>query len=100
MGEPGKYFEINVDVHLWGATPLNALGTIKSRISKAILRCGVVIEADGDEEMPEQILAAGIMSYLDPFQAPEFPPDLAAFLLDERNHKERLPVSRQHSQSQ
>lgn len=93
--EPGKYFEINIDVHLWGATPLNALSNsgVKTRMPKTSLRCGIVVEAETDEEMPEQMLLGCVLSYIDPFRAAEFPPELASFLLDERHQKLRLPTA-------
>ena len=61
----GKYFEIDVDIHTWGQTTLQAFNTVKSRMPKMSIRGGIVIEADGDPEMPEQML----------FSLCEFPPE-------------------------
>jgi CBS domain-containing protein len=51
------YFEIDVDIHTWSSATLSAFHTLVEKIPLMLLRGGVVIEADGDAEMPEQLLA-------------------------------------------
>ena len=48
-------------------------------------RAGVVIQAEGDEEMPEQMLCGNYLTYLDPAKAVVFDPALSQYLSDERN---------------
>lgn len=51
----------------------------------------MVIEADCDQEMPEQMLATVLLSRLQPSLAPPFPQQLASHLGDEANHVPALP---------
>ena len=53
---------------------------IKAKIPKMAVRAGVVIEAHDDAEMPEQILCATYVSYLDVASASRVDPFLTAFL--------------------
>lgn len=82
---PGKYFEIDVDIHTWSSAALNGFNTIKSRMCAMLGRAGVVIEADEDDEMPEQILAGAYLTHLDPSKARSFDPALTRYLSDEKN---------------
>jgi len=79
------YFEIDVDMHAWSPATLNAFNSFKSRFSKATLRAGIVIEAEDDHEMPEQILAATYFSYLDMAKARILPQEIVDYLIDEAN---------------
>ena len=80
-----KYFEIDVDVHTWGHAALQGFHSIKSKIAKMSIRAGVVIEAQDDEEMPEQVVSAAYLSYLDVASASQFDPELTAYLADDRS---------------
>ena len=82
---PGKYFEIDLDIHTWSSAALNGLNTIKSRMSHCLGRVGTVIEADDDQDMPEQMLAGVYLTYLDPAKCRPFDPTLTRYLNDERN---------------
>lgn len=88
---PGKYFEIDVDIHTWSSAALNGLNTIKSRMSTCLGRVGTVIEADDDEDMPEQMLTGMYLTYLDPAKCLPFDPTLTRYLNDERNLVSPLP---------
>jgi len=77
------YFEIDLDTHTWGTAALNGLNSLKSRLAKATLRAGIVIEAEGDEEMPEQMLATTYLSYLDPARTRVIPQEVVDYLTDE-----------------
>jgi len=55
---PGKYFEIDLDGHLFGKIARKGLGAVKGYIEKLIYDFGFVIEGRTDEENPEQILAS------------------------------------------
>ena len=48
-------------------------------------RAGVVIQAEGDEEMPEQMLCCNYLTCLDPAKAVVFDPALSRYLSDEAN---------------
>ena len=85
------YFEIDVDIHTWGSTALSGFNTVKEKIPQMILRGGVVIEGDGDAEMPEQMLASVLLCRLDPKRAPPFPAELARYLSETQHHAEPLP---------
>lgn len=87
-----KYFEIDVDIHTWGHAALSGFNTIKSKMSRMIIRGGIVIEADRDAEMPEQVLFGTYLSYMDPTRVDPFPPQLTAWLSDEQNHIPPLPT--------
>ena len=50
-----------------------------------------VDEADGDAEMPEQLLTSVLLARIDPKRAPPFPPELVSYLSDEVNHRDPLP---------
>lgn len=82
---PGRYFEIDLDIHTWSSAALNGLNTIKSRMSTCLGRVGTVIEADDDEDMPEQMLAGVYLTYLDPAKCRPFDPTLTRYLNDESN---------------
>jgi hypothetical protein len=81
-----SYFEIDIDIHTWGQTALSGFNSIKSRMSRMNIRGGIVIEADGDEQMPEQMLFANYLSHMDPTMVDPFPAELTAWLSDARNH--------------
>lgn len=85
------YFEIDIDIHTWGTTALSGFNTIKEKIPQLLLRGGVVIEAEGDSEMPEQMLANVLLSRVDPKRAPPFPPELASYLAESGKGAEPLP---------
>ena len=57
------------------------------------LLSGTVIEADDEEEMPEQMLAGVYLTYLDPAKCQPFDPTLTRYLSDERNLMPPLPGS-------
>jgi len=90
---PGKYVEIDVDTHTWSNATLQGFNTVKSKMSSMLLRGGAVIQAEGDEEMPEQMLVGYYLVYLDPAKARNFDPALTEYLNDERNHVPPLPGS-------
>ena len=87
------YFEIDIDIHTWGSAALTAFNAVKEKMSVLQLRAGVVIEADRDHEMPEQMLASVLCSRIDPRRAPAFPADLIAYLHDPSHHVD--PLARQ-----
>ena len=62
-----------------------------------LMRAGVLIEADRDEEMPEQMLSAVYLTHLDSARCATLRPETAAYLLDPRNRIE--PLSRVASKS-
>ena len=80
------YFEIDVDIHTWGASALNAFNTLKGSLPQMLLRGGVVVEAESDAEMPENILAAVNMTHLNVKGAPRIDAGVAAYLNDPANH--------------
>ena len=51
------YFEIDIDIHTWGHAALSAFNTVKEKMAALLPRVAVVVEADGDDEMPEQASA-------------------------------------------
>ena len=57
-----------------------------------LIRGGAVIQAEDDEELPEQMLATSYLTYLDPSKARNFDPILTEYLSDERNQTVR-PLS-------
>mmetsp|Transcript_8345 Transcript_8345/g.14005 ORF Transcript_8345/g.14005 Transcript_8345/m.14005 type:complete len:337 (+) Transcript_8345:66-1076(+) len=89
--QPQRCFEIDVDIHSWSQAALSAFQMCKAKLSKTTVRVGVVIEAEGDEEMPEQVLAGIYLSYLDPSNAIDFTPELTAYLASEHGCTAALP---------
>ena len=81
-----SYFEIDIDMHTWSLGPLTAFSKLKGSLPQMLLRGGVLIEADGDHEMPENILAALYLTHLNPAEAPAIDPAAAAYLHDPSNH--------------
>jgi len=70
---PGKYFEIDLDAHLFGQIAKKGLAAMKDYIEKVIFDFGFVIEGRTDEENPEQILAAVRVSKAGKAKAQKFP---------------------------
>jgi len=70
---PGKYFEIDLDAHLFGKIARKGLGAVKDYIDKVIFDFGFVIEGRTDEENPEQILASIRVSKVGKKDALQFP---------------------------
>jgi len=70
---PGKYFEIDLDAHLFGQIARKGLSAMKDYIEKVIFDFGFVIEGRTDEENPEQILAAVRVSKAGKAKAKKFP---------------------------
>ena len=64
-----------------------------------LLRGGVVIEADTDDEMPENILAAVNITHIDVNSAPPVASEVAAFLNDQANHVPPLERLRRNGRS-
>ena len=93
------YFEIDIDIHTWGAAPLSAFNTLKGSLPSMLLRGGVVIEADTDDEMPENILAAVNITHIDVNSAPPVASEVAAFLNDQANHVPPLERLRRNGRS-
>jgi len=70
---PGKYFEIDLDAHLFGPMAKRGLASMKDYIEKIIFDFGFVIEGRTNEENPEQILAAIRVSKAGKAKAQKFP---------------------------
>jgi len=70
---PGKYFEIDLDAHLFGKLAKKGLDSLKDYIEKVIFDFGFVIEGRNDEENPEQILASIRVSKVGKNHATQFP---------------------------
>jgi len=70
---PGKYFEIDLDAHLFGKIARKGLGAVKDYIEKVIFDFAFVIEGRTDEENPEQILASIRVSKTGKGKAKQFP---------------------------
>jgi len=70
---PGKYFEIDLDAHLFGRMARRGLASMKDYIEKVIFDFGFVIEGRTNEENPEQILAAIRVSKAGKAKAQKFP---------------------------
>jgi hypothetical protein len=70
-----NYFEIDIDIH-----------TVKGKLPKMLLRGAVLVEADTDEEMPEQIIASLCMTQIDPSRAPQLEESLTAYLNEPANY--------------
>jgi len=68
-----QYFGLEVDVHRWGKLALNGWNMVKGHIQHMQLRCGMVIEAQAEEEMPEQMLMSAYMSRLSSASCPLVP---------------------------
>jgi len=70
---PGKFFEIDLDAHLFGKMARKGLGAVKGYIEKVIFDFGFVIEGRSDEENPEQMLACIRVSKTGKERAKNFP---------------------------
>jgi len=70
---PGKYFEIDLDAHLFGLMAKRGLASMKDYIEKVIFDFGFLIEGRTNEENPEQILAAIRVSKAGKVNAQKFP---------------------------
>ena len=103
------YFEIDIDIHTWGHAALSAFNTVKEKMAALLPRVAVVVEADGDQEMPEQVsvplpsrlppsapalttcplaaqvIAGVFLTNLDPARAAPINAELAAYLSDAAN---------------
>ena len=84
------YFEIDIDIHMWGTAPLSAFNTVKGSLPSMLLRAGCLIEAADDAEMPENMLAAACVTHLDPSRAQPIAPEIVAYLNDPANHEPHL----------
>jgi len=70
---PGKYFEIDLDAHVFGKLARKGLASLKDYIDKVIYDFGFVIEGRCDEENPEQMLASIRVSKVGKAHAQKFP---------------------------
>jgi len=86
---PG-YFEIDIDIHTWGMAALSALNTVKEKMASLLPRAAVTIEAEADDEMPEQVLAGVFLSNIDPARATPIAEELAAYLNNAEHHTPAL----------
>ena len=50
-----RYFGVETDMHRWGIIALQGFNMLKGQVSQMVLRCGLLIQAEGDAEMPEQV---------------------------------------------
>lgn len=91
--EPGKYFEIDVDIHTWGNASLTGFNQVKGRLSAMMLRAGVVIEGVDNSELPEQMLSSLYLTQPDNARAATIDPALVQFLNDPSNFVAPLPKS-------
>jgi len=53
-----SYFEIDVDVHMFKYFQRKCAHSFRDKFSRAVIDVGIVIESQGDKEMPEQMLGA------------------------------------------
>ncbi|KAL1498878.1 hypothetical protein AB1Y20_013402 [Prymnesium parvum] len=93
---PGSYFEIDIDTHTWGNAAVNGLYTVKAKMSAMLLRAGLTIQAEEDDELPEQMLAGCYLTHLDPSRGATLDPELLA-LLQSPSDLSPLPVKRSSS---
>jgi len=70
---PGKYFEIDLDAHLFGLMAKRGLYSMKDYIEEVIFDFGFLVEGRTNEENPEQILAAIRVSKAGKAKAQKFP---------------------------
>ena len=68
-----QYMAIEVDVHRWGKLALNGWSMVKGHVHQMRLRFGLLIQAEGDHEMPEQMLACAYVSRLSSAACPVVP---------------------------
>ena len=68
-----QYFGVEIDVHRWGKLALNGFNSVKAHIQHMKMRFGALIEAVGDDEMPEQMLVCAYMSQLSSAICPQLP---------------------------
>jgi hypothetical protein len=61
QGEGMQYLEIDIDVHTFGKAARNGQYQFFGSLPKLIGDIALVLEADGDSELPEQMLGAGRM---------------------------------------
>lgn len=68
-----NYFEVGVDVHRFSYLALVGLNGIKDKISSVVADLAFVVQAEEDDEMPEQILGCARLCKLQLEQSPEYP---------------------------
>eukprot|EP00041_Stephanoeca_diplocostata_P010026 m.159035 g.159035 ORF g.159035 m.159035 type:complete len:306 (-) comp17989_c0_seq2:277-1194(-) len=51
-----RYFEIDIDVHLFGYIPRSALGTLRANTPSLIFDLGLTVEGKDDDELPETMM--------------------------------------------
>mmetsp|Transcript_34215 Transcript_34215/g.66637 ORF Transcript_34215/g.66637 Transcript_34215/m.66637 type:complete len:428 (-) Transcript_34215:387-1670(-) len=56
LPKDNSYFEIDVDVHLFKYFQRRCAHSFRENFAKAVIDIGIVIEGQGDREMPEQML--------------------------------------------
>lgn len=67
-----RYFEIEIDVHEWRSLTRNTvMHFVDNYFQQLIIEIGFVIEAQSEEELPEQIL--GAVQIQTPENAPDNP---------------------------
>jgi hypothetical protein len=49
-----RYFGVEADMHKWGVVALQGFNMLKAQVPQMLLRCGLLIQAEGNDEMPEQ----------------------------------------------
>uniref|UniRef100_A0A7S3FGS6 Protein ENHANCED DISEASE RESISTANCE 2 C-terminal domain-containing protein n=1 Tax=Haptolina ericina TaxID=156174 RepID=A0A7S3FGS6_9EUKA len=69
-----RYFGVEADMHKWGVVALQGFNMLKAQVPQMLLRCGLLIQAEGNDEMPEQMLAATYLSGISQ-SAPDIPVD-------------------------
>lgn len=91
---PGRYFEVDIDIHTWGNAALNGFNTVKPKMPSMLLRGGIIIQAEDDDEMPEQMLAGCYSTHLDSSRGASLDPQLEHFLRDPTSACSPLIVKR------
>merc|ERR1719445_1814763 len=86
--EPGRYFGADIDVHVFAYPARQGLSYVKGTIQTAIYDLGMTIEAQRDEEMPEQILSCCRISKMGVDLCKQFPIQVEQ-QTNEENEKEK-----------
>ena len=74
--EPGKYFAIDIDAHIFGKLARKSLGYLRDCMETVIFDGAFVVEGQKDDELPEQVLCSARISKIGQKVAKEFPKQL------------------------
>ncbi|ETO29348.1 hypothetical protein RFI_07778 [Reticulomyxa filosa] len=94
--EPGKYFAVDIDAHLFGFPARKGLSYVKDLINNLVYDAGFIIEGHANHELPERVLCCARVSRIGIDRALSFPNDFVEIASNKDSSKSYSDLYKNH----